>query len=82
MPALIRAFDRFWANSPGPGGVGLQDRLAAAWRHVAARFSSERRLVGYDLLNEPWPGSAWPTCAHPLGCPPFDRGPLTMFYRR
>jgi endoglycosylceramidase len=82
MPALIRAFDRFWANSRGPRGVGLQDRLAAAWRHVAARFSSERRLVGYDLLNEPWPGSAWPTCAQPLGCPPFDRGPLTTFYRR
>jgi len=26
MPALQRAFDHFWENSAGPGGVGLQDR--------------------------------------------------------
>ena len=31
MPALERAFDHFWQNSPGPGGPGLQDRYAAAW---------------------------------------------------
>jgi endoglycosylceramidase len=30
MPALNRAFDHFWADDPGPGGVGLQDRYAAA----------------------------------------------------
>ena len=42
MPALQRAFDHFWANDPGPGGVGLQDRYAAAWAHVAARFRSTR----------------------------------------
>ena len=43
MPGLNRAFDNFWANSPGPGGVGLQDRYAAAWAHVAAYFSGTRR---------------------------------------
>jgi endoglycosylceramidase len=29
MPAVWRTFDHFWANDPGPGGVGLQDRYAA-----------------------------------------------------
>src|SRR2546426_6402707 len=39
-PALQRAFDNFWANRPGPDGVGLQDHYAAAWAHVAQRFAS------------------------------------------
>ena len=34
-PGLNRAFDNFWANADGPGGVGLQDRYAAAWAEVA-----------------------------------------------
>jgi endoglycosylceramidase len=72
MPALQRAFDHFWANDPGPGGVGLQDRYAAAWRHVAARFADNPGVLGYDLLNEPWPGTAWQQCANPAGCPEFD----------
>jgi endoglycosylceramidase len=82
MPALIRAFDHFWANDPGPGGVGLQDRFAAAWRHVAERFRSVPGVMGYEILNEPWPGSAWPTCANNLGCPTFDNGPLAGLSRR
>jgi endoglycosylceramidase len=72
MPALQRAFDHFWDNSPGPGGVGLQDRYAAAWRHVAERFKDNPNVLGYDLLNEPWPGSTWQQCANPAGCPEFD----------
>ena len=72
MPALQRAFDHFWANDPGPGGVGLQDRYAAAWRHVAERFRDNDHVLGYDLLNEPWPGTAWQECAQPAGCPAFD----------
>ena len=80
-PALNRAFDHFWANDPGPGGVGLQDRYAAAWAHVAARFKDNRHVLGYDLLNEPWPGTAWPQCAQPAGCPEFD-AKLSEFVQR
>src|SRR3712207_3561194 len=72
MTALQRAFDHFWANDPGPGGVGLQDRYAAAWRHVARRFRDRPNVFGYDLLNEPWPGTTWQQCANPEGCPVFD----------
>src|SRR4051812_48376156 len=67
MPALQRAFDHFWAND-----AGLQDHYAAAWRHVAERFGSHPAVLGYDLLNEPWPGTAWQQCANPAGCPEFD----------
>jgi endoglycosylceramidase len=81
QPALNRAFDHFWNNDPGPGGVGLQDRYAAAWRHVAQRFRPERNLIGYDLFNEPWPGQQWPSCANTEGCPVFD-AQLTEMSRR
>jgi endoglycosylceramidase len=81
-PGLNRAFDNFWANATGPGGVGLVDRYAAAWRHVAARFKRRPQVMGYDLLNEPWPGSEWPSCANPEGCPVFDEGEFTDFYEK
>jgi endoglycosylceramidase len=81
MPALIRAFDHFWANSPGPREVGLQNRYAAAWRHVARLFRDHPHVVGYDLMNEPWPGTPWATCANTQGCPAFD-AVMTRFWRR
>src|SRR6202011_1147470 len=58
-PALQHALDQFWANAAGPGGVGLQDRYAAAWAHVAARFRDNPAVLGYELLNEAWPGTLW-----------------------
>ncbi len=79
MPALNRAFDHFWANDPGPDDVGLVDRYAAAWEHVAGRFESIPGLLGYDLMNEPWPGSEYPRCISTEGCPAFDSGPLSDF---
>ena len=80
-PALNRAFDHFWANDR-VGGVALQDEYAAAWKHVALRFGGRDYVLGYDLLNEPWPGSEWPTCAQPAGCPAFDGGPLAAMTRK
>ncbi|MFO7974716.1 MAG: cellulase family glycosylhydrolase, partial [Candidatus Hydrogenedentota bacterium] len=56
-PAIQRAFENFWANKPGPDGVGIQDHYAAAWRHVAERYADNPTVIGYDLMNEPFPGS-------------------------
>lgn len=58
--ALHESLDAFWANAPGPGGVGLQDRFAAMWAFVAAQLGGHPALVGYDILNEPAPGSDAP----------------------
>lgn len=57
-PAVQESLDHFWANAAGPGGVGLQDRFAAMWAHVAAALGPHPAVVGFDLLNEPAPGSA------------------------
>lgn len=56
-PMVHRAFDNFWNNAPGPDGVGLQDRFALAWRHVAERYANRSEVIGFDLMNEPFPGS-------------------------
>lgn len=59
---MMAAFDSFLRNAPGPGGVGLQDRYAAMAAHAAGFFKDAPGLLGYDLINEPLPGSAWPSC--------------------
>lgn len=82
MAALNRAYDHFWANDPAPDGVGLQDHYAAAWAHVAAKFKDVPGVMGYDLFNEPWPGSQYPFCANPLGCPLQDTQILAAFHSR
>ncbi len=79
VPALQHAYDHFWNNSPGPGGIGLQDRYAGAWRHVALRFRNVPGVLGYELFNEPFPGTAYLTCVG--GCPAFD-AKLTAFNHR
>jgi endoglycosylceramidase len=80
-PALGHAFSAFFANARGPGGVGLEDRYAAAWQHVAKRFAHTPGILGYDLINEPAPGTEDSACASAAGCPDFERGPLTHLYR-
>lgn len=82
-PAEWQVWDRFWNNYPAPDGIGLQDHLARAWAHVAARFAGDQAVAGYEVLNEPWPGTLGEICATPLvGCPLFDAGKLTAFYKR
>lgn len=56
-PAVQRAFENFWANKPASDGVGIQDHYAAAWRHVAERYADNPTVIGYDLMNEPFPGA-------------------------
>lgn len=81
-PGLNRAFDNFWANVSGPGGAGLQGRYAAAWARVARTFRSEDAVLGYDVMNEPWPGSSYTGCLSTAGCPGFDRDRLAPMSRR
>ena len=52
-PAVQAAFDAFWADAPGPGGVGIRTRYVRALAHVARRFARTASVAGYDVMNEP-----------------------------
>lgn len=77
-PALNAAMDNFWADSPGPEGIGLQDYFAGAWRYLASQLAGTSGIMGYEIWNEPWPGTEWETCAalakraRPEPCKTFD----------
>ena len=58
---------------PGARWVGLQDRFAAAWAHVAARFAGDRNVLGYEVFNEPFPGSHWEGCVARMRMPRVRR---------
>ena len=59
---LLVSWDAFLDNEKGPGGVGLQDRYAAMWAHVAQRFQGVPGVLGWDIMNEPMAGSKWGEC--------------------
>ncbi|SDW26778.1 glycoside hydrolase family 5 protein [Marinobacter mobilis] len=68
MPALWRAYDHFLDNDMDTVGRPMHEAFAEAWRRVASRIKDVDRLLGYDLWNEPFPGSSLALCANPLGC--------------
>ena len=66
-PAVTHVFDNFWLNQHG-----LWDRYRDAWTEVAAKWKNQDHHGGYDILNEPYPGSQFASCANTEGCPVFD----------
>ena len=54
--AVHRAFDAFWENKTYKG-IPLQTYYCNMWKHVAEEFKDHPALFGFDLLNEPFPGT-------------------------
>jgi endoglycosylceramidase len=77
-PAMQRAFESFWANRPGPRGIGLQDEYLIGVRAVAKAFAKYKNVLGYELMNEPFPGADWTSCALG-GCPDIEQAKLAPF---
>lgn len=61
--ASAAAFSNFWADKAVPGprgqapGPGLEDHYIGALAALAARFEGDSTVLGYELMNEPEPGS-------------------------
>ncbi len=56
-PRVYGAFEALWADQRVPAtGLGLQEHYARAAAALAARLRDRERVVGYDLLNEPFYG--------------------------
>lgn len=54
--AVHKSFDNFWNNKEYKG-VPLQTYFCNMWKHVAERFKDHPALFGFDILNEPFPGT-------------------------
>ncbi|MDE0855827.1 MAG: cellulase family glycosylhydrolase [Nevskia sp.] len=75
----------FWADKPAADGVGIQTRFHSLWAHTAKLINaspSAWNVMGLDPINEPNPGSGYPTCIPAASCPAFETSQLTDFYRR
>ncbi len=55
--AVHKAFDNFWENKV-VNGKGLQDWYCDMWQHLVKEFGSHPAVIGYDVLNEPFPGKS------------------------
>lgn len=72
-PGENQAWDAFWANEDAPNGAGaLEDDYTQMWQHVAGYFKDNPDIAGFELMNEPFPG----TNADPF----FSAEQLTPFY--
>lgn len=82
-PAENRAYDHVWANDlDTTGNNHLQDDDAGILGYVAAQLRNQPGLLGYEIMNEPWPGTAYPQCVNPVtGCPAFDQGEFSAYYQ-
>jgi endoglycosylceramidase len=63
------AFEHFWADEDG-----VIEAFEAMWRHVAARLWSVEGVIGFEVMNEPYPGTADDEA--------WARDVLTPFYAR
>ena len=80
-PAIQAAFQSFWDNASGPGGVGIRDQFDLMAAALARKFAGASNILGYDFINEPWPGTTWEPCgAQAEGCPEIDHSELDPFY--
>jgi endoglycosylceramidase len=78
--ALAHAWDAFWGNADAPNGLGLLDNYALTWEHVASYFSGNSAVIGYDIMNEPFPGSNYPVAL--FGGSFFATQQLTPMYNQ
>lgn len=53
-PEVASAFEALYANTDG-----IQDKMMDFWKHVAKTFGNNPNVIGYDILNEPWPANLY-----------------------
>ena len=79
LPALMATYDNFWDDAT-VDGEGLWSWYSGAVAHVAAYFDNNPYVLGYDLFNEPSPGSDIYDCLISSDGCPSDDATLTSFY--
>lgn len=86
QPGVQAAFDHFWNYAADD--KELQDHYGLAWEAVVKRFHNHPAVIGYDLMNEPHPGSMVDITellgvpSEPSPSPDFDVQKFGPFYQR
>jgi endoglycosylceramidase len=78
-PAEQHAWDAFWSNDAAPNNIGLEDNYAQMLEYVGNAFNGNSNVAGFELINEPSPGSST-FLSTLLGGSFFDSQQLTPFY--
>ncbi|HEX3707545.1 MAG TPA: cellulase family glycosylhydrolase [Mycobacteriales bacterium] len=80
-PAVNHAFDTLWGNGNDIRGKPLWTDDAQILARVVGSLKSTPGVLGFEIINEPWPGTKYATCL-PLviGCPSFDTGAFSAYY--
>lgn len=55
--AVQCSFDNFWNNAKANDGVGIKDHYIDLWKFIADRYKDNPFVIGYDVINEPFPGT-------------------------
>eukprot|EP00767_Chilomastix_cuspidata_P003716 gnl/Chilomastix_cuspidata/384.p1 GENE.gnl/Chilomastix_cuspidata/384~~gnl/Chilomastix_cuspidata/384.p1 ORF type:complete len:533 (-),score=181.80 gnl/Chilomastix_cuspidata/384:1445-3019(-) len=71
-------FDR--SDEPGPG-MAMLTALLEHWRRVADRFAGNEYVIGYDIINEPFPGDVYSDPLALIDSADFDAEVLQPFYQ-
>jgi endoglycosylceramidase len=80
-PAVNHAFDTLWNNGNDTRGKPLWTDDAQILARVVGALKSTPGVLGFEILNEPWPGTTYAACLpFLLGCPTFDRGRFSAYY--
>lgn len=80
-PAVNHAFDNLWRNGKDSRGAAMWTDDAQILGKTAAALHDAPGVLGYEILNEPWPGTEYASClVLAVGCPSFDEGPLSTYY--
>ncbi len=61
-PAVAAAFDNFYDDRSG-----IQTQLVRVWSRLARAFAANRAVAGFDLFNEPHPGTRFALASQEIG---------------
>ncbi len=83
--ATDQDFESFWQSRADPSGRFLQQSYNDMIKMVCRFFLYTPGIIGYEIMNEPFPGVTWSLCYNSdeqfrIGCNQFDTTVLSPFY--